>query len=88
MEVVYPNGDTFVYPVTFHRECPEITDYCLQKYEYREQKVNIGTMNTKIGLELSKDEISKLLRKMSLDTRPGDKADELIVSIGLAESYA
>ena len=48
-------------------------------------------MNTKIGLDLSREEISKLLKKMSLDTRPGDKADELIVSTrcshGAANTY-
>ncbi|KAH7726362.1 hypothetical protein AAVH_06163 [Aphelenchoides avenae] len=65
VEVVYPNGETFVYP----------------KYEYREQKVNIRSMNTKIGLDLSKQEISKLLKKMSLDTRPGEKEDELVVIV-------
>lgn len=45
-------------------------------------------MNTKIGLDLSKQEISKLLKKMSLDTRPGEKEDELVVSTSCSKVAA
>lgn len=67
VKVVYEDGST---PTTVY-----------PKLEYREQTVNITRMNTKIGVEVEKKNVSKLLAKMGLAGKDSGKENKDSVTV-------